>query len=70
MILSRAQITNMTKAQGAGNEVLPVLEFLEAVAQVYPPIQERVKQYRDMREMLMRVTETALETERAMSTHG
>lgn len=70
MILTKAQVSALTKAQGAAHEALPIVEWLEQVAAVYPAIAERVQQLRDRRDMLARVAEVALEADRMMSQHG
>lgn len=67
MILTPAQTRAFQKAQAVANDVLPQLEFLETLAEIYPPIQESVKQARAQRDLLSRLSETALETDRILS---
>ncbi len=69
MILTKPQVAALTRAQGAANEVMPMLAFLETMAGVYPPIRERVAELRALRDLLLTTAETALEADR-MASYG
>lgn len=67
MILTKAQVSSFQKALAISNDVLPQVEWLETVAQAYPPIRERVEQVRLQREMLHALAAAALEADRILS---
>lgn len=66
MILTAAQQTTLQKVQAATNQVLPKIEFLEALAQSSPALQQRAKELRDRREYLAQLATSALELNRQM----
>lgn len=67
MILTPTQQRAFAKGQAIANEILPQLEWLERMAEVYPPIAEQVAQARTQRDLLARMAETALEADRVLS---
>lgn len=66
MILTATQISTLQKVQAAANQVLPKVEFLEALAASNPAIRERAKEMRDRREYLAQLATTALELNRQL----
>lgn len=64
MILSTAQTATLQKVQAACNQVLPRIEYLEALAGVNPALRERSKELRDRREYLTQLSTSALELNR------
>lgn len=66
MILTAAQLTTLQKVQAAMNQVLPKIEFLEALAQSNPAIRDRAKELRERREYLTQLATSALELNRQM----
>lgn len=67
MILSKTEQKAILTAQGVANEVRPIVEYLEDVASVYPPIQSVVQESRSMLDMLTAVSSRALEADRVLS---
>lgn len=67
MILTPTQVKSLQKCQAVANEVLPQVEWLERMAQAYPPIADRVAQVRLKRDMLATLAESALEADRVLS---
>lgn len=67
MILSKTQVSTFQKALAVSNDVLPQVEWLERVAEQYPPIAERVALVRLQRDMLHNLASSALEADRILS---
>ena len=67
MILTAAQVATLQKVQAAANQVLPRIEFLEALAAVNPSLRERAKELRDRREYLTQLSTSALELNRQVA---
>lgn len=65
-VLNNAQVATLQKALAAMNNVLPRIEMLEAMAQVNPHLQSRVKDLRAQREYLAQFAQTTLEVERQL----
>lgn len=65
-VLTTAQASAMRRVQAIANDVLPRIEFLEALAGVSPELAARVRDLRTQREYLYNLALTALELDRSI----
>lgn len=66
MILTASQAATMQKVQAVANQVLPRIEYLEALAASHPAIRERAAELRGRREYLSNLSTSALELNRQL----
>jgi len=68
MILTPAQVRTLEKCLACVNNNLAKVEYLEAVAEVYPMIKQQVEELRTRIDYLKALSETGLAMHTAMST--
>lgn len=67
MILTKPQIGTLEKAVATANNVLPRIEYLEALAKSSPLLAERVQELRAKRDYLHQLATSALDLNRQLA---
>jgi hypothetical protein len=67
MILTKPQIATLEKAVATANNVLPRIEFLEALSRSSPLLAERVQELRAKRDYLHQLATSALDLNRQLA---